>query len=167
MEHREPEDVNPEPAVAESDSKRTKKRKAPARSFAMECVSEPKEIGKIETFLLKVNETAKLDDGTFYRLLVATTEAVNNGISHGNRSDRTKKVCVRCELTRDSVIVRVRDEGRGFDPSRVPNPLDEKNLFKEHGRGIFLIRSMMDRVKFRISRKGTTVEMVLDLSLLK
>ncbi|MEX0601774.1 MAG: ATP-binding protein [Bacteroidota bacterium] len=143
------------------------KPNAGLRTFAMECISDPKEIGKIESFLQKLNKSAKLDDGTFYRLLVASTEAVNNAIVHGNRSDRRKKVCLECVLTRDEVLVRVQDHGKGFDPSGVPNPLDENNLLKDSGRGIFLIRSMMDRVEYRITREGTTLEMVIDLRQLR
>ncbi len=114
-----------------------------------------------------MNDVARLDDGTFHRLLVATTEAVNNGILHGNKSDPKKKVCVECVLVDDSIVVRVKDEGKGFNPARVPNPLDEKNLMKESGRGIFLMRTMMDHVTYHISRNGTIVEMVLDLKNLR
>ncbi len=133
----------------------------------MECISNPKEIGKIEEFLKSVNKKAKLDDGTFYRLFVSTTEAVNNGIIHGNKSDPRKKVCVTCEVNTDVLIVRVKDQGNGFDPAAVPNPLDEQNLMKESGRGIFLIRSMMDKVDYSMTQQGTTIEMVINLKRLK
>ena len=135
--------------------------------FAMECISAPKEIGKIEGFLTHLNKTARLDDGTFYRLFVSCTEAVNNAILHGNKSDPRKKVCVTCSVNRESVSLRVKDEGKGFDPGKVPNPLDDQNLLKESGRGIFLIRSMMDEVRFHNEPDGTTIEMVIDLKLLR
>jgi len=135
--------------------------------FDMECISNPKEIGKIEDFLKRVNRTAHLDDGTFYRLFVSSTEAVNNGIVHGNKSDPRKKVCVSCLVNSESITVRVKDEGGGFDPTSIPNPLDDQNLMKESGRGIFLIRSMMDKVNFAITNEGTIIEMVIDLRRLK
>ncbi|MBI2618908.1 MAG: ATP-binding protein [Ignavibacteriales bacterium] len=136
-------------------------------AYDIECVSSPKEIGRIEQFLRSVNRRANLDDGTFYRLYVSTTEAVNNGITHGNKSDPRKKVCVTCEVNADMLVVRVKDEGEGFDPSSVPNPLDEQNLLKETGRGIFLIKSMMDRVEYFMTEEGTTIEMVINLKRLK
>ncbi len=135
--------------------------------YEMECISRPKEIGKIESFLKRINRTVHLDDGTFYRLFVSSTEAVNNGILHGNKSDPQKKVCVSCAVNTDSITVFVKDEGNGFDPAAVPNPLDDQNLLKESGRGIFLIRSMMDKVNFHVTPEGTTVEMVIDLKRLK
>ncbi len=135
--------------------------------FEMKCISNPKEIGRVEDFLKRINQTARLDDGTFYRLFVSTTEAVNNGIIHGNKSDSRKKVCISCTLNTDSIVVRVKDEGKGFDPAAVPNPLDDQNLMKESGRGIFLIRSMMDKVNFENSSDGTIIEMIIDLKRLK
>lgn len=133
----------------------------------MECISNPKEIGKVEAFLRRINRRARLDDGTFDRLFVASTEAVNNGIVHGNKSDPTKKVCISCAVNSETITVRVKDEGGGFDPTTLPNPLDEQNLMKESGRGIFLIKSMMDKVNFQMTEAGAIVEMVIDLTRLK
>ena len=113
-----------------------------------------------------MNEVAKLDDGTFYRLLVAGTEAVNNGILHGNKSDPRKFVQIVVVLEKDCLIVRVKDEGKGFKLDQIPDPLEEKNLLKTSGRGIFLMRSLMDKVIFHITDEGTIVELVVDLRLL-
>jgi serine/threonine-protein kinase RsbW len=60
-------------------------------------------------------------------------------------------------------VFRVRDRGKGFKPEEVPDPLEEKNLLKTSGRGIFLMRSLMDRVSFKVSHEGTEVELVIDL----
>lgn len=136
-------------------------------TLEMECVSKPKQVHKVEDFLKKVSKATRLDDGTFYRLLVASTEAVNNGIVHGNKNNPRKKVCITCVVNSDSIIVKVRDEGKGFDPSIIPNPLDDNNLLKETGRGIFLIRSMMDTVDFEVTAHGTTVVMVIDMRRLR
>jgi serine/threonine-protein kinase RsbW len=133
------------------------------QTFYFECSADPKEIRKVEPFMNQINDAAHLDDGTFYRLLVAGTEAVNNSILHGSKSDPTKKVSVTCTIDKDSLIFRVRDEGKGFKPEEVPDPLEEKNLLKTSGRGIFLMRSLMDKVSFKITRKGTEVELVIDL----
>ncbi|MBI3005095.1 MAG: ATP-binding protein [Ignavibacteriales bacterium] len=144
-----------------------KHRRSRPRRFAMECPSDPKHIGEVERFLQKMNESTKLDDGTFYRVLVASTEAVNNAILHGNKCNPEKKVIVICLVTQEAVKVQVRDEGGGFDARRLPDPLDEKNLLKEHGRGVFLMNSMTDRVRFRRLKKGMVVEMLIDLKRLR
>ncbi len=128
------------------------------------CKSDPREIPKVEKFLTKVNRKAHLDDGTMYRLLVATTEAVNNAILHGNKQNPRKLVHVACQISGHVLTMSVRDSGRGFDPESLANPLADENLLKESGRGIFLIRSLIDNVSFRIGKTGTTVEMKIDLS---
>ncbi len=135
--------------------------------FQLICVSDPKEIAKVETFLKSVNKIAKLDDGTFYRLLIASTEAINNGIMHGNNSDPSKRVCITCTLKSGALVVKVQDEGDGFDYEHVPNPLDEVNLMKESGRGVFLMRSMMDKVAYRKNKHGTVVVMTINLKRLQ
>ncbi|HXG37480.1 MAG TPA: ATP-binding protein [Bacteroidota bacterium] len=138
------------------------------KKFEMKCISEPKEIAHVEEFLNKVNKTTKLDDGTFYRLLVASTEAVNNAILHGNKSDTRKYVCLVVLFRKnDSIVVRVKDEGKGFDPNHLPNPLDDKNLLKTSGRGVFLMRELMDEVNFSFGKDGSTVELVINLKRLK
>ena len=144
--------------------KKTAKRKHRPAKCEMTCRSDPREIPKVEKFLNKVNKKAHLDDGTMYRLLVATTEAVNNAIIHGNKSNPKKLVRVSCQLIGQLLIMTVRDSGRGFDPNSLANPLEEENLMKESGRGIFLIRSLIDEVAFRVQRTGTTVTMKVDLS---
>jgi serine/threonine-protein kinase RsbW len=144
--------------------KKTAKRKGMPAKCEMTCRSDPREIPKVEKFLNKVNKKAHLDDGTMYRLLVATTEAVNNAIIHGNKSDPKKQVRVSCQLIGQLLTITVRDSGRGFDPNSLANPLEEENLMKESGRGIFLIRSLIDEVAFRVQRTGTTVTMKIDLS---
>ncbi len=133
------------------------------QEFHLECKSDPKEIGKVEPFLQRVNGVARLDDGTFYRLLIAGTEAVNNGIIHGNKSDPHKLVYVTCVLEDGCFTFRVKDQGQGFRPEEVPDPREEKNLMKTSGRGIFLMRSLMDRVSFTVTPEGTIVDLVIDL----
>lgn len=112
---------------------------------------------------MKINEVAKLDDGALYRLLVAATEAVNNGILHGNKSDPNKHVLVTCVFSEKKLTFTVEDEGKGFKPEKIPNPLDEKNLLKTSGRGVFLMRSLMDEVKFHITPRGSKIDLILRL----
>jgi serine/threonine-protein kinase RsbW len=142
-----------------------KKRKKTYRKtvFEMVCQSNPKEIGCIEQFLQQVNKKLNMDDGTMYRLLVSCTEAVNNAIIHGNKSDPNKSVTVRCIVEKQSLTIRVKDEGRGFDPGKLQDPREKKNLMKESGRGVFLIRSLMDSITVKRLKSGSVVEMKVKL----
>jgi serine/threonine-protein kinase RsbW len=89
---------------------------------------------------------------------LALREAVSNAMLHGNRMDTRKLVHVRCccEGTQ-GVFIIVRDQGHGFDPNKVPDPLAVENLGAEHGRGIHLMKLAMDEVSFE--RRGTEVQM--------
>jgi anti-sigma regulatory factor (Ser/Thr protein kinase) len=89
---------------------------------------------------------------------LALREALSNAMLHGNRLDGSKLVHVRCwrEYGKGMTIV-VRDQGHGFDPNAVPDPLAFENLRAEHGRGIHLMKTAMDEVSF--ARGGTEVHM--------
>src|SRR5712675_516855 len=99
-----------------------------------------------------------LDDDSLHWVSVAIRESVINAIKHGNRNDTGKRVFVEFEtVTRADVpelAIRIRDQGEGFDPEQVANPLDPENLLKSSGRGIFLIRSFMDDVQLRRAPEG-------------
>ncbi|MGA9364692.1 MAG: ATP-binding protein [Bacteroidota bacterium] len=131
------------------------------KHFRMTMHSSPKHIHRVEKFLQRVNRSAHLDEIQFNKVLISTTEAVNNAIFHGNKSDPQKNVYLACELSKERMILRVRDSGAGFDPHKIANPLDESNLLRESGRGIFLMRTLMDKVQYHLSEDGSEVEMVL------
>src|SRR5690242_3716475 len=92
--------------------------------------------------------------------LVALTiqEALTNALVHGNRCDPEKTIGISISLNGASLFVSVNDSGSGFDPSGVPDPLAAENLLNTHGRGIFLMRHVMDEVEFNFDR-GTEVRM--------
>ena len=90
---------------------------------------------------------------------LALREALANAVIHGNRRDPNKKVAIRCFCQPDrGMLLVIDDEGSGFDPAKVPNPTGAECLMETHGRGLFLMKRLMDRV--RISRKGTRVTLV-------
>jgi len=88
---------------------------------------------------------------------VAIRESVINAIKHGNRHDASKHVFVEFENTpgdAPGLIIRVRDQGEGFDPELVADPLSPENILKSSGRGIFLIRNFMDDVRLQPAPEG-------------
>jgi len=105
-----------------------------------------------------------LDDEALHWVGVAVRESVINAIKHGNSGDERKHVYVEftpIDGQRPSGIqIRVRDEGPGFDPDALPDPLAPENMLKSSGRGIFLIRSFMDDVRLtRVPQGGMEVRM--------
>jgi serine/threonine-protein kinase RsbW len=92
---------------------------------------------------------------------VGLSEALSNAMLYGNDSDPEKRVRVEVTIKRKEITVRVTDEGVGFDPSKVPDPTLPDNISKTGGRGIFLMKSLMDEVRF--NERGNSVTLVLRL----
>jgi serine/threonine-protein kinase RsbW len=88
---------------------------------------------------------------------ISITEIVNNAIMHGNKGEPNKTVAIKIIFVGDNVEIRIRDQGKGFNPNTVPNPIEESNLLNQVGRGIFIVRSLMDSVDFHFGDSGTEV----------
>ena len=87
---------------------------------------------------------------------ISVSEFVNNAILHGNRKDESKMVTLELFRTPAEVVIYVEDEGEGFDQNQIANPLEEENLLKEVGRGIFIAKMLVDAVEFERGKKGGT-----------
>jgi len=88
---------------------------------------------------------------------IAVREAVANAIKHGNQEDPGKRVEIDFGLEGDEVVVRVADQGVGFDPGTLPDPLSPENLMRPNGRGIFFMRRFMDDIDYTFRPGGGTV----------
>ena len=88
---------------------------------------------------------------------IALREALVNAIIHGNHEDRRKYIHITCRCEPDEVSIAVRDEGKGFDFNRVPAPTSPENIRSVHGRGIHIMKALMDEVRFEDG--GTVVHM--------
>lgn len=99
-----------------------------------------------------------LDEESLHWTTMAVRESVINAITHGNNSNPSKRVFIDFTASPESnpkdLIVRVRDQGKGFDPATLDNPLSPENVLKASGRGIFLIRQFMDEVSVEPAREG-------------
>ncbi len=106
----------------------------------------------------RVGQLAGMDEDTVHWIGVAVRESVINAIKHGNREDDGKLVTVEFTLAPlddpRELVVRVLDEGDGFDPQQVADPLAPENMLKSSGRGIFFMRSFMDDVVLRRADQG-------------
>jgi len=96
--------------------------------------------------------------GKEFEIEMALRESLANAVLHGCNADPTKRIecSVTCDEKRGIVIV-VSDPGAGFDPAKVPSPTDGQNVFSDHGRGIYLINTLMDEVRYE--RNGAEIHM--------
>ena len=134
-----------------------------ATTVRMTINSNPKSIGRVEGFLQKVKKKVDLDEIQMHKLMVSLTEAVNNAIIHGNKADPSKKVKIACDCEHDDLVLTISDEGKGFRLKNVKNPLKEENLLRTSGRGIFLMRTLMDRVEYHMTKTGASVTLIMGL----
>jgi len=94
------------------------------------------------------------------QIAMAVREAAVNAVLHGNAYDPAKKVNLDFEQTGGDLVITIRDQGKGLDPSKIPDTLAPENLLKTSGRGIFLIRSFMDDVQIKPSNSGTEIKLI-------
>ncbi|PKK84669.1 MAG: ATP-binding protein [candidate division Zixibacteria bacterium HGW-Zixibacteria-1] len=87
-----------------------------------------------------------VDKPTIADIAISVTEIVNNAIVHGNKSVFEKAVMIEVAARNSEIVIVVADEGDGFDPEKIENPIEDGNLLKEVGRGVFITRALMDEV---------------------
>src|SRR6202171_6090140 len=97
-----------------------------------------------EEMCLRVAEAAGVGEDDCYRIGMSVREGIINAFHYGNEERPEKKIHLALDLTPEKMVIRVLDEAKGFDLSRVPDPLAEENLLSTSGRGIFLMRAFMD-----------------------
>ncbi len=132
---------------------------APQRvSYRMESTLES--VNKAEEMADQMAARAGLDEDTRGGFSMAVREGMINAILHGNQYDPAKRVNLTFERNQQELIVTITDEGKGFIPEEVPDPLAPENLLKQSGRGIFLMRTFMDEVRFRKLDPGTEISLI-------
>jgi serine/threonine-protein kinase RsbW len=110
-------------------------------------------------------ENAGVDEDGSHWIGMAVREAVANAIKHGNKLDVRKKVNATFELAGHDLEITIQDEGAGFDPEKVSDPLNPQNLMKTSGRGIFYMKTFMDRIKWSFNPdSGTSLVMTKNLA---
>jgi serine/threonine-protein kinase RsbW len=120
-------------------------------------------VGVVEAAADEMATEAGLDEDQRFHVAMAVREAAINAVLHGNEYDPSLEIDVSLENTGKDFVVKIADQGRGFDPEKVPDPLAEENKLRGTGRGIFLIKSLMDEIHFRQLHPGTEVTLVKHL----
>lgn len=111
-------------------------------------ISEIINIRVVENTIDEISTELNIGSDDYGKILVATLEAVNNAIIHGNRTDNSKSVKIGFEYIKENLTVTVADEGPGFSPDNVPDPTAPENLENLHGRGVFLMKNLCDQISF-------------------
>jgi len=124
--------------------------------------SRPEVIHIVENTVDELKSELAFKEDVYANVMIAVTEAVNNSIIHGNKNDVSKQVFVDFEVKLPyRLIVKVRDQGSGFDPQTLPDPTSPENIGNVGGRGVFLMRHLSDELSF--SEDGKEVEMIFNI----
>ena len=129
-----------------------------ARTIRLQIDSAVEMLDVVQLVTDRVGHTAGLADDALHWFGMAVHECVVNAIIHGNRRDSRRVVSIEFTTTpaldSTELAVCVRDQGSGFDPNLVPDPLAQENVLRASGRGIFLIRQIMDDVSIQPHDEG-------------
>ena len=107
------------------------------------------DLNKLEGFLNDLQSDLKFDDEFYAQLMLTVSEAATNGVVHGNELDTSKKVILDATYDGKKLIITTQDEGAGFEPEEVADPLAEENIMKTSGRGVFLMGEYADEVEYQ------------------
>jgi len=119
--------------------------------------SETKYIREISSKILKILEARHIDESALFDIRLCVEETVRNAIEHGNHKEKKSRVRISYRISGDIFTVEIEDEGAGFDHRTLPDPTHGDNLMKNSGRGVYLVRRLMDKVEF--NEKGNKVKL--------
>lgn len=126
------------------------------RTIRLSIGSRYENVELVQAVLDEALKTLPIDEDGGYWMGIALREAVTNAIKHGNALDPEKKVHVCLAVGAGALEITVEDEGKGFDPAAVADPLAPDNLLKTEGRGIFYMRKFMDKIEYDFGAGGGT-----------
>jgi len=119
---------------------------------------------EVESVTVQIAQEADFPDSARDDLAIAITELFNNAVHHGNKDDVNKLVTLTYKFNCKKLLISVKDQGIGFSPDKIKNPLDPENLLAESGRGIYLVKMLMDEVSFECNHEGSEVTITKYLS---
>jgi serine/threonine-protein kinase RsbW len=119
--------------------------------------SDAEYLTDVDVFIEGILRGWGIEESTLADIAISVSELVNNAINHGNKCSPDKSVFVSISREVNTAIISVKDQGTGFDPTKVADPLAAENIMHDAGRGIFIINALMDRVDVDATDRGTTV----------
>ncbi len=110
--------------------------------------SKAENLNIVDSLIEEISAKYKISDESYGNILIALTEAVNNAIHHGNKSNPNKMVNLSYEMVDGILTFDIEDEGPGFDYNHLPDPTHPQNIEKPHGRGVFLMKNLSHNLEF-------------------
>ena len=114
-------------------------------------------LADVDLFIEGILRGYEIDESVIADIAISVSELVNNAICHGNKSEFEQPVKVCLERVNGKVEICVTDQGNGFNYGAIDSPIADENLMKEVGRGLFIVKSLMDSIDFEVTSRGTTV----------
>ncbi|MBT8379718.1 MAG: ATP-binding protein [Ignavibacteria bacterium] len=135
----------------------------PETHYHIEIESDPNNLITVEEFVNYFAKDLGLNEEQLATLLLAVTEATTNAIIHANKSNQSKLVKVDVKVENSKLIIKVIDEGKGFNPSEIPDPTQPENILKDSGRGMYLMKVYMDDLKYNVTSEGTETILTMNI----
>lgn len=139
----------PKPATSQPDSDK--------HAVTITLKAAASEVSPVVDQVMQMLRETNCAPGSEMEIEIAFREALANAIKHGADSDPSKIIECRISCEAPGILIVVSDPGKGFDPDKIPNPLEGENIYSNHGRGIYMINHLMDEVKFE--KNGTEIHM--------
>ena len=124
----------------------------------MEISSVVENIPLAVDFVEKYVRDAGLPEDEVINCCIVASEAITNAVMHGNNLDKDKKVTIRLSQGKKAICLSVADNGQGFNISELKDPLKAENKSVEHGRGVFIMNSLSDKIRYNFNNDGTEIK---------
>ncbi len=124
--------------------------------------SNPELLPEIEEYILDTLSEVKFTDEKKNNIELAVAEASANSILHGNKSDINKYVTIKISISEEKIIISFQDEGTGFSLDAVPDPTKPENILRGSGRGIHIMRSLVDDLKYIFNKNSTELILIFN-----
>lgn len=131
--------------------------------YHLEIESDPNNLITVEEFVNYFCKDVNLPEEKHANIFLAVTEATTNAIIHANKCDINKIVTIDAYVENSKLIIKIKDEGEGFEPGNIPDPTEPENLLKDSGRGIYLMHVYMDEMEY--IRTSSGMELVFAVNL--
>jgi serine/threonine-protein kinase RsbW len=133
------------------------------KEYYLEILSDPNSLPKVEEFLQRIGNENHLEKIKLNNLVLSINEATTNAMLHGNKGQIEKKVKIAISVNNSKIKAVIKDEGKGFDPTKVPNPTRPENLFKESGRGLYIMKTCTDIMNYNFTSEGTELILIMNI----
>lgn len=131
--------------------------------YSLEIESNPNNLITVEEFVNYFVKDLGIPEEKMNGIMLSVTEATTNAIIHANKCDPNKTVRISAKVENGKLVITIKDEGIGFDPTKIPDPTDPDNLLKDSGRGVYLMRFYMDDLHYNVTPTGTETVLTLNL----